>query len=112
MELETQQTILSSRRKSIFLVVGLILLNFVNLIFAACFLNSLGYTANYIPDLSQYWKSLLKYEFINKQLPIHSFLIGNLTLICYSFHQMNLLVMGWQLFFGGVIKRLKFECKL
>ena len=83
----------------------------MGLVFAACYLNSLGYTANYIIDLNQYWQKILKNNYQNKKLPMDSFLVGNLTLIVYCFHQMNLLVLIWQLFFGGIIKRIKFECK-
>ena len=110
----TQELIVNARKRALNLVALLILLNFINLVFAACYLNCLGFTANYIPDLNVYWDSLLKSNtpFVTKELPVHAFLLGNLTLICYSFHQMNLLVLAWQLYFGGVIRRIKFECNL
>jgi len=106
-----QEKIVRARTKSLIVSTVLIILNFMGLVFAACYLNSLGYTANYIIDLNQYWQKILKNNYQNKKLPMDSFLVGNLTLIVYCFHQMNLLVLIWQLFFGGIIKRIKFECK-
>ncbi len=110
MEGQTERELILNHRKRALVFIGiLIMFNFINLIFAACFLNSLGYTSNYIPDLNDYWQNLLKAGFKNKQLPIDSFLVGNLTLIAYGFHQMNFIVLAWQLHQGGIIKRIKFE---